>query len=233
MLAYFGSSSRRLNELISCLKLSSEKDPLNGASHDSGWGYVLIKKDSISYYRSGKPIFKETIPVFLDDEDMIAIFHARKATTGLVGSQFSHPYMETNESGTHFFAHNGTINKRRLAQKMGIEDQGFVDSELAFKYLINTGDIETLKDYTETALNLFYVKIDRYTQEAELRYLNYVAPHHDRPYYHLYIDTSDGIAVYSSSLAYLCKDLSRERVGKGFNSIGKIKVNNSEREIAV
>ncbi len=233
MLAYFGSSSRRLNELISCLKLASERDPLNGKSHDSGWGYVLIKKDSISYYRSGKPIFKETIPVFLDDDNMIAVFHARKATTGLVGPQFSHPYMEANDSGTHFFAHNGTVNKRKLAQKMGINDDGFVDSEIAFKYLTSTGDIDTLKEYTDTALNLFYVKVDRHTQEAELRYLNYVTPQHDRPYYHLYIDTSDGIAVYSSSLAYLCKGLSRERVQIGFNLVGKIKVMGSERELVV
>ncbi|WP_162199547.1 hypothetical protein [Sulfuracidifex metallicus] len=43
MFAYYGSSSRMLNELISCLKMSSEKDPLNGRPHDSGWGYVIIK----------------------------------------------------------------------------------------------------------------------------------------------------------------------------------------------
>ncbi len=228
MFAYFGSSSRRLNELISCLKLSSEKDPLNGKSHDSGWGYVLVKRDSISYYRSGKPIFKESVPIFLDDEDVIAIFHARKATSGKIGSQFSHPYMITDAEGTHFFAHNGTVNKEELAMLMGIDGRPFVDSELAFRYLLSSSALEsnvrTLERLTQTALNLFYVKIDREMQKAELRYLNYVTPAHDKPYYHLYMDTSDGIAVYSSSMAYLCKGLSRERVKQGFNLMGSMKV---------
>lgn len=235
MFAYYGSSSRMLNELISCLKMSSEKDPLNGRPHDSGWGYVIIKRDSISYYRSGKPIFRESVPVFLEDDDMIAIFHARKATTGKIGSQFSHPYMETNIEGTHFFAHNGTVNKEELGKKMGLTQKEFskyVDSELAFKYYLSTRDIETIKQATETALNIFYAKVDRDRQDVELKYLNYTTPDHDKPYYHLYMDTSDGIAIYSSSLAFICKGLSRQRVPQGFNIVGRMKIEEKELELA-
>jgi glutamine amidotransferase len=233
MFAYYGQSSSKIERLFECLKKSAEKDVyFNNNSHPDGWGLVVLTKDKIFHYRSGNPIFTENMPLKLNDEEMIAIFHARQATDKtLVGSQFSHPYVETNENGVLFFAHNGSVDKESLSQELLINADMMVDSELALKFLLRYSNlyngINDLKNYTKSALNLFLIQIHR-EKEAELFYLNYVKTRSQKVssnYYDLYVDKKDGVSVFSSTLSYYCNELGQDKAKYGeLTSIGKLKL---------
>lgn len=233
MFAYYGSSSSKIEKLFNCLKKSAEKDVYFGnTSHPDGWGFVILTKDKIFHYRSANSIFTENLPIKLDDEETIAIFHARQATDKrLVGSQFSHPYSEANENGLFFFAHNGSVDKEKLSQELLINSDMVVDSELALKFLLRYSNIyngmNDLKDYTKSSLNSFIIRVSR-EKEAELFYLNYVRNRSEKAssnYYDLYIDTKDGISVFSSTLSYYCNDLGQNKVKYGeLTPIGKMKL---------
>ncbi|AAY81153.1 class II glutamine amidotransferase [Sulfolobus acidocaldarius] len=227
MFAYYGSSWSKVEELFNCLSRSAEVDPyFNNSSHKDGWGFVIVTRDKIIHYRSGRPIFEDTLPIKLNDQEMIAVFHARQASAGNpIGSQFSHPYLEVNQNGSIFLAHNGSVDKERLLKEVSMNSEYVVDSELALKFISRFKDlyegVEVLKGYTKSALNLFLVNISR-LGEAELYYLNYVSPSHwDRVksgrtnaspnYYDLYINSEDGDAVFSSTLSYYCSELGERK----------------------
>ncbi|AHC52030.1 glutamine amidotransferase [Sulfolobus acidocaldarius SUSAZ] len=231
MFAYYGSSWSKVEELFNCLSRSAQRDPyFNGSSHKDGWGFVIVTRDKVIHYRSGRPIFEDRLPIKLDDQEMIVVFHARQASSGNpVGSQFSHPYLEVNQNGSIFLAHNGSVDKEGLVKQLSIDSEYVVDSELALKFLSSYKDlsegVEALKNYTKSALNLIVVNISR-QGEAELYYLNYVSPSHwDRVksgrtsaspnYYDLYINNEYGVSVFSSTLSYYCNELGERKAEYG------------------
>lgn len=234
MFAYLGSSPRKVEELLDCLKKSAEKDVyLNNSSHPDGWGFVLLTKDKIFHYRSANPIFNEEFPINLKSEEMMLIVHARQATDkSLVGSQFSHPYVESNEKAIYYFAHNGSVDKEALSKILNINSVRMVDSELALKYIINGdifGNIHSLKKFTKSSLNMFLLEIER-NGNASLYYMNYVNRNYLQSknisdiYYKMYIDNENGIAVYSSTINYYCNNKGKE-VNEGIiEKIGEMKI---------
>ncbi len=170
MFAYAGDSRKDLQLLVSALRKAAEKDttaervPLKEIVHPDGWGFALYSNRGMAYYRSDQPIFKENVILPPTDGKVYAIFHARKASKGNpVKTRFSHPFFGTTENSFIFLAHNGSLDKERLARTLGLTGDA-IDSELALKYAMQKGLAATsndLEDYTKmnSALNLLVLEI--------------------------------------------------------------------------
>ncbi|MBB5253766.1 class II glutamine amidotransferase [Sulfurisphaera ohwakuensis] len=218
MLAYIGGKEK-LKKLAECLITSAKDDPITHDVHSDGWGIVAFQEDEIIYYRSVNPIFKEReklINIIDSLKNAKVIIHARLATDkSLIASYLSHPYIESNEKGIFFIAHNGSVDKQSLGEALGINPKLMVDSELIGKYIQKKG-IEGVKDlikYTKSALNLLILYLDRESRKSHLYYFNYYNKDYIRSkripeeYYKMYIGEN---YIFSSSLAYTGCDKMRE-----------------------
>ncbi|QXJ32523.1 Uncharacterized protein J5U21_02174 [Saccharolobus shibatae] len=208
MLAYNGDDKEHLRRLTNCLVKASLNDPLANETHGDGWGIVAITSNNLIHYRSLLPIFKdENLEKILNllDGEMKVIIHARQASDKkLVSPYYSHPYLESTPKSTLFLAHNGTVDKYKLGSMLGIDPTHMVDSELVAKYLAtyDVKEVVKLQDFTQSALNLLIMEINRIDRSSTIYFYNYYRK--DRitrkeEYYKLYFNKG---AVYSSSLAY-------------------------------
>ncbi|WP_218258186.1 class II glutamine amidotransferase [Saccharolobus shibatae] len=208
MLAYNGDDKEHLRRLTNCLVKASLNDPLANETHGDGWGIVAITSNNLIHYRSHLPIFKdENLEKILNllDGEMKVIIHARQASDKkLVSPYYSHPYLESTPKSTLFLAHNGTVDKYKLGSMLGIDLTHMVDSELVAKYLAtyDVKEVVKLQDFTQSALNLLIMEINRIDRSSTIYFYNYYRK--DRitrkeEYYKLYFNKG---AVYSSSLAY-------------------------------
>ncbi|MEM3950719.1 MAG: class II glutamine amidotransferase, partial [Saccharolobus sp.] len=92
----------------------------------------------------------------------------------------------------------------KLGSMLGIDPTHMVDSELVAKYLAtyDVKEVVKLQDFTQSALNLLIMEINRIDRSSTIYFYNYYRK--DRitrkeEYYKLYFNKG---AVYSSSLAY-------------------------------
>jgi|ECHhosMinimDraft_1075155.scaffolds.fasta_scaffold00757_6 predicted glutamine amidotransferase len=227
MFAYYGSSRERLLTLMDCLRQAARRDvliPGGAGSHDDGWGMVILTKEGVLHYRSGKPVFEDQVEIPRFHGEVMAIVHARKAADGQpVGSHFSHPFVESNDRFTLYMAHNGTVRKEELGNIMlaqfGVKlDVGqLVDTEVALKFVMAKGDLQEavreLMGYTKTALNLFLLKVQR-SRQASLLYLSHynadypksrgLSEEDYRRYVDLYLSQEEGLTIASSTVAHYC-----------------------------
>lgn len=235
MVAYFGTSRERLRQLFDCLKEAAKRDVYyKNVSHADGWGVLLLTRDRLIHYRDANPIYFQDLPFFVQDEAMMVIIHARQASEkSLISSIFSHPYVETNDRHIYYLAHNGTVDKERLGKELGINPERMVDSELLLKYLALKGDsereIEKLKDYTKSSLNIILLKIER-NKRASLYVMNYYKSEYvkakeiNEKYYILYHINKDGKAVFSSTVGYYCNEEGEEIEQGKLVKIGEMEI---------
>ena len=133
MCRFFGyvGEGRHLKDLVLALISSAGFDPLKPAPikrHGDGWGYVLTLKNLHIFGRSGSPIYHEA-PLALSvasrafSEDVLLLMHARAASRNEpLGVDAAHPFMGEMPNGDLIFlAHNGGIDKKGLAQHLGLE----------------------------------------------------------------------------------------------------------------
>ncbi|ARM76720.1 class II glutamine amidotransferase [Acidianus manzaensis] len=222
MFAYYGFSSQRVKELFECLKKSASNDVYYPKPHEDGWGFILLTKDKLIHYRDVNPIFfVDDFPLNLKDEEMMIIVHARQASDKkLVSSFFSHPYLETNEKYIFYLAHNGSVDKEKIAKELNIESNYLVDSELLLKYLVQRENYDKIKEYTKSSLNIILLKIKRENREAELSFMNYYNEEYiktknvNEKYYVMFYSNKNGNAVFSSTLAHYCGEGKEVEKGK-------------------
>ncbi|WP_338598524.1 class II glutamine amidotransferase [Sulfolobus tengchongensis] len=209
MLAYYGKNKDYLRKMANCLVKASLNDPLINESHSDGWGIVAYNNNKIIYYRSSNPIFQDinTLNDVINslDGELKVIIHARKASEKvLVSSFYSHPYLETTSTHLFFLAHNGSVDKYRLGETLGLDPSLMVDSELIARYIAIHGlkEVDRLREFTKSALNLLILEIDRKSKSSQIYFHNYYRKDiivENEEYYKLYHNKG---AVYSSSLAY-------------------------------
>ncbi|WP_236752112.1 class II glutamine amidotransferase [Acidianus sp. HS-5] len=207
MFAYVGDSGEELTKLYETLKESAKNDVIASKFglnpvHGDGWGYVIYDGERIYLYKSKNPIFVESLVLPSIEGRFYAIFHARQATDkSTVSSRFSHPFYADNEDYFYFFAHNGSVDKEKLAKDLNFQGTT-IDSELALKFLIKNGlekGIELLmREYTKSALNVLILRVSRSDGSAELYYVNYYTRKDRSEYYKLYKSEN---AVFSSTLS--------------------------------
>jgi len=212
MFGYVGDSRKDLERLVEALCMSAKKDTVAASLgmdtvHADGWGYALYSDSGLSVRKSRRPVFEDDVDLPPTDGRIYAIFHARMATDKkMVESRFSHPYCGDDESSFVFLAHNGSVDKGRLQQKVGFSGRA-TDSELAMKYLLRfgLGRASELERYTtpNSALNLMVLSVGRNGGARVLvkHFYNKVDGRKDKSrYYAIYHERlSGGKAAFSST----------------------------------
>lgn len=239
MFGYVGTSRDDVVTLFDALKRSAREDPLapdqKKNQHRNGWGYVLYSGAKIRHERMTDPIFAgpgEPVPDF--SGLTYAIFHAREAgSKKLTGeSRFQHPFRGEWEGGTIFLAHNGAMERARLATELGlgIEPGGMVDSEVGLRFILqqlrkgkSIGEAaRTLESYTKAnrALNLLLLEIPKkgsptlFVKQFYKKDLSNTNERDRTAYYQIQYQKmkSGAMAVFSSSLSRMQPDLSEAQV---------------------
>jgi glutamine amidotransferase len=156
-----------------------------------------------------------------------SIFHAREASTRkLTGDRrFQHPFRGDWKEGTIFLAHNGVIEKDRLAAELDppIDTEWMVDSEVGLTNILQQltkghgleDATRKLQGFTKLnrALNLLLLEIPKKGSPqifVKQFYNKDVSNPEDRTeYYQINYQKLDsgGIAVFSSTLARVEEDL--------------------------
>jgi predicted glutamine amidotransferase len=206
MFGYAGKSEADVRELHAGLKRACENDPtLAGIAagcsrHCHGWGYVIHAANGLFHYRTAKSIYEDDAPLPRLEGDIRAIFHGRFASdASLVASIFSHPFVASTDKEILFLAHNGGVKPDHLPARK-------VDSEWALDQIIQAGGLDqalpTLKDHTQSALNLLVLSVDRsHGTPATLRCLNYFKSQEQAKldYYEMYLGAMPGGVAFVSS----------------------------------
>ena len=217
MFAYTGDSREDLTRLVSALSEAAKRDtvaekvPLKDTVHDDGWGFAVYSKRGLTYHRSGRPIFREDLALPPTDGEIFAVFHAKQATPGNpVGERFSHPFLAETDNGLVLLAHNGSVYKDRLAERLHFAGDlsRITDSELVLKYAVQRGLTAAstdLEDCTEanSALDLLVLEIgDNRQADMFVKHFYRKEGRLDKTrYYDLcYEDLRGGRAVFSSTL---------------------------------
>ncbi len=117
--------------------------------HRDGWGLVLFRNGRLeaqargtgsaqgdpSYAKAAWRIAKRNAEREAG-ERLIVIGHVRRASKGMpVGTQWSHPFVETRDGRTWAFAHNGGIEHFPFRA-----DEGLIDSQRLFRILLGSLD---------------------------------------------------------------------------------------------
>lgn len=217
MFAYVGDSREDLLSLVTALRSSAQRDTVGEKAmpkltcHPDGWGYVISSAAGISYYRSDKPMYEEEPIVPPIRGKVYAIFHARKGLDGTaVKRKFSHPFLAQDDASMVFLAHNGSVDKARLAKELGFTGEA-VDSELALKFILQKGSLEEgtkiLEGYTEAnaGLDLLILQVDKNGEGTRLLAKQYYRRDPLKPdltrFFALYRQAlPGGEAVFSSTL---------------------------------
>ncbi|NJF24426.1 class II glutamine amidotransferase [Thermococcus sp. Bubb.Bath] len=121
--------------LIDALVKASENDPYKeargkGKAHRDGWGYALLKKDSLTHYRSSKPIFEdiEGVERLKDSLNgfLAVIAHTRAASQGAKNPFNAQPFAFSSRKGFSFWLyHNGDLNKSEIIKLADFEEAHF------------------------------------------------------------------------------------------------------------
>jgi len=127
-----------IQPLVDALVKASKNDPYKeargkGNEHGDGWGYTLLKKDSLLNYRSGKPIFEDiegverlkgSLSGFL-----VVIAHARAASQGAKNLFNVQPFSFSSRKGfSYWIYHNGDLNKAEVIRLADFDEAHFEDA---------------------------------------------------------------------------------------------------------
>lgn len=106
-------------------------------SHDDGWGYAVLGKDSVHYDRIYKPVYECDLPDLPGSGLMI--MHARKAADGEpLGPLNCHPHHRSDSSLDAYLSHNGAFDKRKIGNILGVDSvDGQTDSEFFLELLFS------------------------------------------------------------------------------------------------
>ncbi|ASJ02666.1 hypothetical protein A3L09_05035 [Thermococcus profundus] len=155
----------KIKPLLDALVKASENDPYKeargkGKAHRDGWGYALLKKESVMHYRSSRPIFediegverlKDSLQGFL-----AVIAHTRAASQGAKNLFNVQPFAFSSRKGFSYWVyHNGDLNKAEVIKLADFEEthfEGASDSYAMGAYLCRKLDSferdEVLKHYS-------------------------------------------------------------------------------------
>jgi len=189
-------------DLSRALRLAAKYDPYapgERKQHGDGWGYVAVLGRGYMYYRSEAPIWEDPTPIPMGE---VVLAHARAASPGEpLGVQHAHPYMAYTPDGRLIFlAHNGSVDKKAIAQQLGLDPAPYTDSHILALYLAKHWDnpqaaVEKALPYVKTALNIAVVELPGPKAYAYTYYRG------EGEYYPLYLlRLGVGKAVVSSTL---------------------------------
>lgn len=172
---FAAGSGHEIRKLLDAFVLSSENDPYKAkrgksGQHKDGWGYVLLKENSVEHYRSMTPVFQDEAVKRLRDRlsgFTVLMAHSRAASQGGRNLFNVQPFGFSSRRGFSFwFLHNGDLKKEMIIRMAELEEgrlENASDSFTAAVYLcrlLEGGDEESLlarfkelKKTVNTALN--------------------------------------------------------------------------------
>ncbi|WP_456394283.1 class II glutamine amidotransferase [Thermococcus sp.] len=172
---FAAGNGHEIRELLDAFVRSSENDPYKarrnrGSQHKDGWGYVLLKRDTVEHYRSMTPVFQDEAVQRLRNRlsgFTVLIAHSRAASQGSRNLFNVQPFGFSSRRGFSFwFLHNGDLKKDmiiRMAELEAEKLENASDSFTAAVYLCRFLEGSTkenllarfkeLKKTTNTALN--------------------------------------------------------------------------------
>ncbi len=208
----FGEDAGRL---FLALSETAKNDPLlvkagsTWTSHSDGWGMAMLTGGSISLEKHREPIYENSVPEIISSGTILA--HARKASPGEpLGNAFSHPFYAEDKRYIVLLAHNGSLDKHRIANCDPKCYEHNTDSGLFLSYIMTFSG--TMKERFERAVfeslkngvfgkltNILIVALDKLTMSEELFYFSHNASHSE--YGDLYLIEGKGwVGVFSSSI---------------------------------
>ncbi len=229
------NDSNMLRMLSTILAGTSRYDPLlpitSPGGHSDGWGVVVhdTGSNSVLFYKSGEPFYTNT----LFYENIVrnlrctckGIIHIRRASPGEpLGLVYAHPFM-AEAKGFLALAHNGGVDKRVLADILGLNTDavdGFSDTYLYFQLLLRELSYRSLLDaITSTIRELLELNAVKTSINSVILHVDlegrgrvYVIEdwmHFDgrkREYYKIgYAVRNEGIIAASSTVYYKLLDL--------------------------
>ncbi|ADL19122.1 Predicted glutamine amidotransferase [Acidilobus saccharovorans 345-15] len=244
MLGAASSSPGEVRLLVSCLARAAQRDVLrHDEVHGDGWGMAAYSREGLLVRRSARPIFDELSnanSLQLPAGEQLVMVHARAASdSSKVGIAYSHPYEALSADGRRLYllAHNGSVDREGLGRALGLGELSgnYVDSELALMVIaregLSEGALELLRNYTETALDLLIMEVDRPSGAARLYAYSYWRDPGEGEYYELrVISAGSTTAVVSSTVAKYCEALGLRHSGLGpgrLVMVGELSVNSS------
>ncbi|AEH25135.1 class II glutamine amidotransferase [Pyrococcus yayanosii] len=131
----------RMRPLVEATIKAAENDPYKAArgkgnQHKDGWGYVLLTKESLTHYRSTKPIFEDDKAYKLKDSlkgFSVLLLHARAASQGNKKLFNVQPFSYPSPHGYQlFFMHNGDLRKDLILEGLRLPKEEFKDVSDSF-----------------------------------------------------------------------------------------------------
>jgi len=201
-------------------------------AHNHGWGLASIIKRygelSHFYYRTSLPLIESDFKKILrklhfNDIDWITlILHSRLTNNEQINVLNSQPfYINIPGKLNLWFAHNGSINKQKLAKELGMDNIKNRYSDSFFLAHWISKNIEELTDdniknifkrlvemnITKTALNVILILFDELSMVVKAVAFNYVVDVDRMNYYNLYSIKYDEktLIVASSTIVYYMK----------------------------
>jgi predicted glutamine amidotransferase len=190
--------------------------------HDSGWGAVSYSGTDQKYYRSRKPIFEDGVaPKFFSEDQkgsLASLSHARLAAPG----EPRHSVLDSHPFSTHvgdeliYVAHNGWVDKNKIAERAKVKDASILNDTEVLTLLLEKVDGDSVPERLEAAikevrtkgamigaLNLIVLSVDRNDEKKIYYHCGFPDKSKDL-YYSLYKvrDGDQNLAVMSSTVAY-------------------------------
>ena len=118
---FAAGEGEEISPLFEALVKGAENDPYKerrgkGRQHRDGWGYVLLKGESVRHYRSLRPIFEDVEGMESLREGLngftVLMVHARAASQGSRSFFNVQPFAFSSRRGFSFWVlHNGDLDK--------------------------------------------------------------------------------------------------------------------------
>jgi len=134
--------------LVDAFVKASRNDPYKAARgkrpyHGDGWGYVLLRDEGVSHYRSLRPVFEDNTAVERLKNSLegftVLMAHSRAASQGGRSLFNVQPFAFSTRRGFSFWLyHNGDLDKGKLIEMAGFEErdlEGASDSYALGAYL--------------------------------------------------------------------------------------------------
>ena len=203
--------------------------------HRDGWGIYVSTKEREIYYKSIKPLYKDykvlrNIINEIENCYGTLILHIRNAGRNEpLDLNSVHPFLFQDHFKKYIFAHNGHVNKYKLALLMNIPEKivkDYCDSYILgyyiFKKLINTNDIESvvndlvILNITFTSMNFIsFLRTESNYLTISFSYINHhrVTTWDRKLYYRMFItELNKTIIIQSSTIYYeFCNLLLEEK----------------------
>ncbi len=236
LMLFGGSPDKQLLRLaLKSFRLSAQFDVVLDSfrrgrrSHNHGWGATVVAMKfgelMISYFRTSLPILEEDFKAFArsiprDAQWLYLLLHARLASQNQpIDALNSHP-IHVSRPGAYslWLAHNGTVDKRVLAEKLGLTHllEKFTDTYFIAQWIARNVEgaepkafLESLKSLAElgvveSALNVAGIVLSEGGGRVFAFALNYVSKGGQEleEYYRLHLLKSSSSIVIGSSTIF-------------------------------